>query len=349
MNLLRGHRAARQAAMQQGGAAIRPARADLHPFFESGEFVTADFFAMFGTSFRAGGGWTAEQDQERARVVVLNAELDRKLFGDSTAIGQTVRSDNTDFRVIGVLNDWHPQPRFYGQPGYRTFGNADQFFLPLETALELKFSFKGNLSCWSSGGDSRTSNKCTWLQYWVELDTPGEVAAYQRYLANYWRDQQANGRFPRKNAAPHLYGLMAWLAHWQVIPANLSMQMWLAIGFLIVCMLSVVALLLANLMRRSGEISVRRALGARRRDIFMQFGVESAVVGVAGGSLGLIIAQIGLWSIRERPDGYAQLANMDVAMLISTVVLAIIVSVLAGVLPAWRACQVPPALYLRVQ
>lgn len=349
MNLLREHQADRQAAMQQGGAAVRPARADLHPFFESGEFVTSDFFAMFGAPFRAGTGWTAEQDQERARVVVLGTALDRKLFGDATGIGQTVRLNNTDFRVIGVLDDWHPQPRFYGQPGYRTFGGADQFFLPLQIALELKFSFKGNLSCWSNGGDTRTSDKCTWLQYWVELDSPAKVAAYRRYLGNYWHDQQADGRFPRKNAPSHLYGLMAWLTHWQVIPANLSMQMWLAVGFLIVCMLSVVALLLAKFMRRSGEISVRRALGARRRDVFMQFGAESAVIGVAGGVLGLVIAQIGLWSIRARPDGYAHLAHMDVLMLICTVILAIIASVLAGVLPVWRACQVPPALHLRVQ
>src|SRR5699024_96686 len=47
MNLLDAHRARRQAAMDQGSLAIRPARAGLHPFFESGEYVTAEFFAMF--------------------------------------------------------------------------------------------------------------------------------------------------------------------------------------------------------------------------------------------------------------------------------------------------------------
>ncbi|MGH8126687.1 MAG: ABC transporter permease, partial [Rhodanobacteraceae bacterium] len=349
MNLLHAHRADRQAAMQQGGVAVRPARAGAHPFFESGEYVTADFFQMFGAPFRAGSGWTADEDRARARVVVLGARLDRKLFGNATGIGQAVRLNKTDFRVIGVLKDWHPQPRFYGQPGDRTFGSADQVFLPIQTALELKFAFKGFFSCWDKGGDMRTSDKCTWLQYWVELDSPAKAAAYQRYLTNYWQDQQAHGRFPRKRAPPHLYSLMGWLQHWQVIPANLSMQMWLAVGFLIVCMLSVVALLLAKFLRRSGEISVRRAMGARRRDIFAQFGVESAVIGVAGGLLGLGIAQLGLWSIRQRPDGYAHLAQMDIAMLLGTVVLAIVASVLAGLLPAWRACRVPPALNLKLQ
>ncbi|MGH8377923.1 MAG: ABC transporter permease [Gammaproteobacteria bacterium] len=349
MNLIRAQRADRQAAMKAGGVAVRPAAADLHPFFERGQYVTSDFFAMFGVPFRVGDSWTAAQDGAHARVVVLNAALARKLFGDASGIGQTVNLDNTDFRVIGVLQNWHPQPAFYQQKGGRIYGTADQFFLPLQTAMELKLAFNGHLACWGNSGDDRSSDQCTWLQFWVELDNPARMRAYQVFLAAYWHEQQEHGRFPRKDAPPHLFGLMAWLAHEQVIPANLAMQTWLAIGFLIVCMLSVVALLLAKFLRRSGEISVRRALGARRRDIFAQFGIESALIGVAGGLLGLLIAQIGLWSIRQRPDNYAQLAQMDVSMLIGTVVLAILASVLAGLLPAWRACLIPPALQLKAQ
>ena len=349
LNLLREHRADRQAAMNAGGAAVRPERTGLHPFIERGEYVTSDFFAMFGVPFRAGNGWTAEQDRERARVVVLNARLDRKLFGNATGIGRTVRLDNTDFQVIGVLKGWHPQPAFYAQTGHGIFGDAPQFFVPLQTAMDVKLETVGHVSCWGNGADSLEGDQCTWLQFWVELDTPAKAAAYRGYLDNYWRDQQARGRFKRKDAAPRLFGMMAWLAHEQIIPANLSMQMWLAVGFLAVCMLSVVALLLAKFLRRSGEISVRRAMGARKRDIFLQFGIESAVIGVAGGLLGLALAQIGLWSVRQRPDGYAQLAQMDVSMLVGTVMLAIVASVLAGLLPAWRACLVPPALQLKAQ
>jgi putative ABC transport system permease protein len=347
MNLLREHRADRQTAISAGAVAVRPVRADLHPFFESGEYVTSDFFAMFDAPFRAGAGWDAVQDQTRTRVVVLSAGLDRKLFGDVSGVGQTVQLDNNEFTVIGVLKDWNPQPKFYAQRGEHVFGDADQFFLPLQTALDLKFQFSGHFSCWGDNNNTRTSDNCTWLQYWVELDGGAKVAAYRAYLEHYWRDQRTHGRFPLKNRPPHLYGLMAWLAHEQIVPANLSMQTWLAIGFLVVCMLSVMALLLAKFLRRSGEISVRRALGARKRDIFAQFGIESALIGTAGGLLGLCISQLGLWSIRQRPDGYAQLAQMDIPMLIGTVVLAVVASMLAGLLPAWRACQVPPALQLK--
>jgi putative ABC transport system permease protein len=140
---------------------------------------------------------------------------------------------------------------------------------------------------------------------------------------------------------------MDWLAHEKVIPGDVRMQLWLALGFLFVCMVNITALLLAKFLRRSGEISVRRAMGARRRDIFVQLGIESMLIGVSGGALGLLIAQAGLWSVRQRPEGYAQLARMDPSMLIGTLALAILASLLAGLLPAWRACHVPPALQLK--
>jgi len=345
-NLLRARGADRQAAMSAGQVVVRPPAGDSHPFFERGEFATADFFAMFDAPFRAGAGWTAAQDDAHARVVVLNGELARKLFGNGSGVGRTVRLNDADFRVIGVLDDWRPQPAFYQQASGRVFGAADQVFLPLRTALDLKFHFTGHLSCWGSGGDDRQSDHCAWLQFWAQLGSVAKADAYRTFLAGYWRDQQTHGRLPRAEHA-QLFGLMDWLAHEKVIPGDVRMQLWLALGFLFVCMVNITALLLAKFLRRSGEISVRRAMGARRRDIFIQLGIESALIGVSGGALGLLIAQAGLWSVRQRPEGYARLAQMDPSMLFGTLALAIAASLLAGLLPAWRACHVAPALQLK--
>ena len=164
---------------------------------------------------------------------------------------------------------------------------------------------------------------------------------------DYSAQQLELGRFERPASNAKLYSLMQWLDHQNLVPGDVRLQMWLALGFLLVCLINIVALLLAKFLRRSGEVSVRRALGARRRDIFMQFGMESAVIGVAGGVLGLGIAQLGLWSVRQRPDDYAHLAQMDPGLLLGTVGLAIAASVLAGLLPAWRACRIAPALQLK--
>jgi putative ABC transport system permease protein len=209
----------------------------------------------------------------------------------------------------------------------------------------------GNFSGWGEDhADTRmTSSTTSWLQFWVQLDTPVQVAAYRQFLVDYSAQQKALGRFQRPPTNARLYSLMGWLAHEDLVPGDVRLQLWLALGFLLVCMVNIVALLLAKFLRRSGEISVRRALGARRRDIFVQLGTESAVIGVAGGALGLLIAQAGLWSIRQRPDDYAHLARMDVPMLLGTLVLAVAASLLAGLLPAWRACRVAPALQLKAQ
>lgn len=349
MALLKAHRATRQAAMAGGSLLLRPTRDGLRPFDVDGRYATADFFAMFGVPFERGQGWSAADDEARAHVVVLSDTLNRKLFGAADGVGQMVQLGDNDFRVVGVVADWSPKPMFYADPGLQHYSDADQFFLPLSVAVDLKLQTNGNQSGWGKGdsGMSLTSAEMSWLQFWVQLDTPAQVAAYRQYLVDYSAQQKALGRFQRPPTNAKLYSLMGWLAHENLVPNDVRLQLWLALGFLFVCLVNIVALLLAKFLRRSGEISVRRALGARRRDIFVQLGIESALIGVAGGALGLAIAQLGLWSIRQRPDDYARLAQMDASMLLGTLAMAVVASVLAGLLPAWRACRVAPALQLK--
>src|SRR5690242_1108893 len=328
MNLARAHRAARQAMMTGGRVAVSPG-GGRKSFFSTGRYASFGFFAMFGAPLAAGTGWTAQADQDRARVVVLNGELARKLFGSAgAAIGQTVRLQGREFSVIGVLRDWHPEPLFYGSAsGDWAFKSDDHFFLPLDTAMDLKLPIAGTEACW--GPSSRTGDTCSWLQFWVELDTPAQVAAYRRFLDDYWRDQKAHGRFPQ-NVPPELHGLMRRLQALHLVPSDVKLQVWLAIGFLVVCLFNTVGLMLAKFLRKSGEVSVRRAMGATRRDIFVQLGAEAALLGLAGGVLGLLVTWFGLWLVRQRPDAYARLAHLDPAMALGVFLLAVVASMLAG-------------------
>jgi putative ABC transport system permease protein len=352
MALLEAKRAPRQAAMAGGSVLVQSA--DPHnaarPGFVPAHYVTSDFFAMFGLSLPSGHAWDTQDDARRARVAVITPKLRQRLFGTGDAVGQTMQLDGHLFTVIGVTGEWAPQPTFYqdvdsGHP----FGHTDQVFIPFSTAIDLDMAVNGTF-CWGkdnpSGQARRTSGSCAWAQFWVELDDAAQVSAYRQFLQDYAESQHASERFPRP-AVSALYPMMAWLDRTNWVPGDVHLQLALALAFLCVCMLNIVALLLAKFLRRSGEISVRRAMGARRRDIFAQFGVESALVGAAGGLLGLMIAQIGLWSVRQRPDDYAHLAQMDPAMLFGTLALAIAASSCAGLLPAWRACHVPPALQLK--
>jgi putative ABC transport system permease protein len=133
------------------------------------------------------------------------------------------------------------------------------------------------------------------------------------------------------------------------VSADAKLSTWLAFGFLLVCLVNTVGLLLAKFSARAGEIGVRRALGATKPEIFRQFLTEASVIGLVGGVLGLVLSFGGLWLISMQSEEMALVAKMDWAMLGTTLALAVGASILAGLLPTWRACQVTPALQLKTQ
>jgi len=140
---------------------------------------------------------------------------------------------------------------------------------------------------------------------------------------------------------------MQWLDQNGVVPSDVRLKAWIAFGFLLVCLMNTAGLLLAKFLQRTTDISVRRALGASRRQVFFQCLVEAATVGMAGGVLGLLLAWLGLWGIRRSPADYADLAHLDFGTFVVTFALSIAASLCAGLLPAWRACHIAPALQLK--
>jgi len=285
---------------------------------------------------------------------VIAKSLNDKLFGGGNSVGKTLRLNMHDFRIVGVLKDWRPTPRFYDMNSER-YGKLEQVFLPFTVSRDLDMDRSGSMDCWDDNkdnddpeGQTGVHASCVWLQYWVQLNSPAKVAAYRQYLVNYSDEQRAAGRFERPTNVK-LRNVMEWLEFNKVVPSDVRLQLWLAFGFLLVCLVNTVGLLLAKFMRRSSEIGVRRALGASRREIFMQCLVEAGMVGLVGGVLGLGLALLGLWAVRQQPASYAELAHLDPTMLLTTFVLAIVASLLAGVLPAWRACAVAPAIQLKSQ
>ncbi len=348
--LLRQHKGKRQALMTGGGGAVEPENSTLKPFVLSMRYTSADFFPMFDTPFVAGRGWSKADDDAHARVAVITRKLAEKLFGTDAATGREVRVEGNGLRIVGVLGDWDPKPHFYDVNVGRY--NADeQVFVPFTTAMDLKLGRNGNMNCFGREipNDSLAVNApCAWLQYWVELDSPAQAGDFKAYLDNYSEQQRAAGRFERP-ANTRLRDVMAWLDFNKVVPGDVRLQMWLAFGFLLVCLVNTIGLMLAKFLRRSGEIGVRRALGASRGDIFRQCLVEAGTLGLAGGVLGLGLAELGLLAVRHRPTGYAQLAHLDGAMLALTFALAILASLFAGLLPAWRAMRIVPAIQLKSQ
>ncbi|MGH8125547.1 MAG: ABC transporter permease [Rhodanobacteraceae bacterium] len=347
MNLLHAHKAKRQAVMTLSPAKIAPPQPGQRPFFSNAIMTTADFFSMFDAPFQYGSGWNAQDGRNRARVAVIADFLDDKLFDGKNSVGKTIRVNDHDYRIVGVLKPWAPQPDFYSVGlGGRSYGNGDAVFLPLQSARADGMEPQ-NILCWSAAADTGhlETQPCAWVSLWVELAHASDARTYKTFLANYVQQQIALGRFNRP--AVWLPDVMAFLALQHVVPNDARLQAYLAFGFLLICVVGTVGLLLAKCLGRSREIGVRRALGASRAAIFAQFMVESGMVGLAGGVLGLAFAEFGLWEIRHEPTQYAHLAHLDPSMFVATFVVALVASLIAGLLPAWRACVVAPAPQLK--
>jgi len=350
MNLVHADKGVHQAAMSGGQVTMVPPEGASHAFNETVRYTTADFFTMFDVPFVDGRGWTADDDANHARVVVLGHDMADKLYGSTPAVGKTLRLGKYDFRVVGVIDRWNPVPHFYDLT-LGNYANSEQVFMPFETAMELKQGTMGSMSCWGawpSDGDMTKAEGCAWVQFWVQLDTPAQVTAYREFLDSYSRQQKTLGRFAREPNT-RLRDVMAWLDHNEVVPGSVQLQTLLALGFLLVCLVNTVAMLLVKFLRRGGELSVRRAMGASRRDVFAQLLVEAGLVGLAGGLVGLGLSAGGLWIVRQQPAEYASLAHMDGAMLLATFVLSVVATLLAALLPAWRACRIVPARLLKTQ
>lgn len=347
--LLQSAKALRQSV--SGGLAlyvIRP-EAPERPLPHAGRFVTADFLPMFDVKIRHGQAWTAAQEASREPVILLSETLARTLFGQpADAVGQMVQAGRMSMRVLGVYEDWKKVPAFYDL----SIGSVHEpvaFLVPADLALDKKMGFMGSLSCWDRTNDPLAEDaQCAYLQFWVEFAKPQDAQSYRQFLADFSAEQKRTGRYLR-DPNVRLRELRDWLSYKQVVPQDVTLQSWMGLGFLLVCLVNTVGLMLAKCLRRSSEIGIRRALGASRRQVFLQFLVEAGLLGSLGGLLGMGLTALGLWGISQGGFQHAGAVHIDGVMLASTLAVAVAAALLAGILPAWRACSVVPALQLKSQ
>ena len=352
MALMRAHRGKLQSAMYQISPSVVPADASKHPINVSGHAVYSEFFPMLDVPFLYGSGWNADADTQRAPVVVISSKLNEKLFGGENSVGRTLSIEGKDYRVVGVLDNWNPQPRFYDVVNTGGFSTGvEDVFIPFERAIAMGIPNDGNTNCSErpaeSGFVGLQRSSCIWLAYTVQLDDAAAVSAYRAWLDGYAKDQQKAGRF---GWAPNnrLRDVPAFLDHEQVVPSDTKVSLLVALGLLIVCLVNTAGLLLAKFLRRSSEIGVRRALGAPRLAIYAQFLTEAGMIGLAGGVLGLLLTGVGVASVSwVLPKDIASLARLDFSLLALTLLVAVIATTLAGLYPTFRASRVQPAWQLK--
>ncbi len=286
---------------------------------------TAGVLRAFGVRPQL-GRWLEAADEEKgaAPVAVISHALWQKSFGgDPGMIGRAVRINGADVTVVGVL----PASFEFSGPWVRT--DTIDVFLPLSLADD----------------NSRDNH---WLCGIARLHkgvsvagADAEIKALGAQLSKQYPDSNTNKRF--------LVGSLHYF-----MTRDLSSRAWMLFGavslVLLVACANVASMLLARNARRQGEFSLRVALGATRSAIARLALAESAVLAAAGAAAGLGFALGGMRLLRAiEPVGEARRAAIafDGPTLLFALAAALLVSVLAGLPPAWAANRTSPASVVR--
>jgi putative ABC transport system permease protein len=317
-------------------------------------FTSASFFTLFDVPFLQGGPWNADADATGDHVAVLSRRTARELFGSTPALGKMVSLGGLSVRVVGVTDNWRPIPRFYDLT-MGAYAPSDNVYVPLKSIRDMNSDVFVAWACADTASKDIGSGhfapllgpQCRWLSLWTEIFSPEGRQRLEAFLAKTLTQMKKDGH-ASPSASSSLPDVLQSLENAHVVPGDIRAYTVMGFLFLWLCVLSATGTLLGKFLRRSSEIGVRRALGASRADILIQFLVESGLLGVGSGMLGILLAELSLAVIRHSPTYLSQVVGMSGGLLAATVSLAVISGVLAGLLPAWRAARTDIGIIIKV-
>ncbi|MCO7189747.1 MULTISPECIES: ABC transporter permease [unclassified Pseudoalteromonas] len=314
--------------------------------------VNNDFFDMFNVPFLYGSPWSDLEDKEGAALVVLDKQTNDRLFSGANSVGQHILIGKHLARIVGVLDSWSPLPQvFHGRQHAHSL--PFPIFTPFQFQINNNLLSKGEMSwqCWAPLDDSSLetflASECVWIRYWVELSSAAQRSDYMDHINAYVEQQKGSGRFARENLSK-VFNIKESLKEDKIVEEDDFIAVWLAFAFLVACLLNCMGLMLIKFYGKGAEVGLRRAVGASKQHIAIQFGCETVLIGTIGGFLGLALAQLGL---RLTADIFAHLPEglmqMTLPLVIMTVVLAVVSSTVFGLWPIYRAAQIQPSAQLK--
>jgi len=351
MELRRSPIPVKQFLSYTGQMVVWPDRNVSPPYSDRVRFIQADFFDIYDVPFQFGRAWDRRADDTGEQVVVLDDATNRKLFGGANSVGKTLRLKDRNFTVAGVLAPWRPFIRAYDLVGNWS-GPPEGIYAPFAVGPNMEITPAGDTDAPAWGAPygqkfaEQLRSEMNFVQLWVELRSPSDRAAYQRFVDDYVLQQKKAGRFPRPLNDP-VMTLKELMVDMGVIRPRVTAMAALSVLFLVICSLNLTGLVLGKFLTRAPEVSIRRALGASRINIFLQHIVECELVGVAGGILGML-ASMGIVRYIGKLISNTSVISLDAEMIVSAVILSLAAGLVAGLYPAWRICSVQPAVQLKV-
>lgn len=276
------------------------------------------------TEYQLGDGLTEEDELSAARVAVLGAGVASDLFGESYPVGSQVKISGVNYEVVGVLEE----------SGGGIGGSSDDtVYVPLTTALSRLYTDRtrqGQKAVSTISVEAASSEQVT-----EAIDQITETLRAQHGII--YSDDDDFTIFDQSSLLETVNTVTASLTAFLGAIAAIS---------LIVGGIGIMNIMLVSVTERTREIGIRKAIGAYRRDILVQFLLESMVLSLLGGALGVLLG----WLITQGAS-----AAFDITMVVDlqTITLsasfAAAVGLIFGIYPAWRASKLQPIEALRYE